>query len=370
MSAEKILSKISEWIPDYDELAQLASQKYDIPELFSEDILLSEAILTKIFCRDPRISYYFGKLMLREPMDVYDMMFRSWMLKYFNKPWEKEMKRKLDKKLEKYIELKGMPGRFSKLGPLYAMYLSFAIGSKAKGTFEEPQDPSFIANYLIYKLNTESKLDNKYLKKLISAQRENGGFPASTLTTTKSTIYSTALALIPLIVHNHKSKQVRAGIKFILNEEPPYGFVKGGEPQLYVNLLIAYTLRLYEYFNEMYNDPIVKLATRNKKELNLILYSQFDNYLAREFEIYMLDHSVMNSLGTKLEVKERRKDIYNILLESSGLDPAAVIDKLKERNSRYNYLKKRSHLTLIKLDLEYMKHMGLLAESNSRYFVI
>ncbi len=370
MEAEKILSKITNWIPDYDELSQIASQKYDIPELFSEDILLSEAILTRIFCRDPRISYYFGRLMLREPMDVYDMMFRSWMLKYFNKPWEKEMKRKFDKKLEKYIELKGMPGRFSKLGPLYAMYISFAIGNKAKDSFEEPKDPSFIANYLIYKLNTEGKLERKYLRKLISSQKENGGFPASPLTTMKPTVYSTALALIPLIVYNPKSRHVKAGINFILSEEPPYGFVKGGKPQLYVNMLVVYTLRLYGYFIDMYSDPIVKIALENKKDVNLLLYSKFDEYLANEFEIYRMDYSVMNSLGTKLEVKERRKDIYNILLEHGGLDPAAVIDKLKELSPRYKYLKKRSHLTLIKLDLEYMKHMGLLAESNSKYFII
>ena len=370
METEKILRSISSWVPDYDELKVIAAQKYDIPELFSEGILLSEAVLTKIFCGDPDVEHHFSKLMLREATDIHEMIFKSWMLKYFNKPWEVNEKKKLDNRILKYIETRGLPGRFSKLGPLYAMYLSFAIGKVNDSLFEEPKEPSFIANYLIFRLNSGDKIDRKLLTKLIKSQGKNGGFPASSLTTKKETIYGTALALIPLIVDNYKSKYTKSAINFLLNNKPPYGFVKNGEPQLYVNLIVSYVLRLYSFFEEAYSDPIIKLVS-DKKELNRILYSQFDSYLAKEFELVRLDHSVMNSLGTKFEVKARRQDIYNLLLDHGGLDPARIIDLLKEKYpTKYNHLKKRSHLTLIKLDLEYMRHMGLLGEYNSRYFII
>ncbi len=371
MVAEEFLSKIAKWVPDYDEISKISSQKYDVPELFSEGVLLSEAVLTKIFCNDPSVGKHFAKLISIEPDNVYDLIFRSWVLKYFNREWQKKYKQKIDHQIQKYISKNGLPGKFSGLDLMYAMYASFGFGN-VNFDFKEQHEVSFLSYYIIYKLNLGS-MDASLIKELMKFQFKNGSFPASNLTTKKSTIYGTALALIPLIVYDFKSQKVRKAMNYLLSNEPPYGFTKDSEPQLYVNLFASYSMRLYDYFDQMYKDPLVKLALKgvNKHDLNLVLYSEFDTFIKASFLTSFEHEALANALGTKIEVKERRADIYTILEEEGRMDPAGVIDELKRRNSdKYSNLKKRSHITLIKLDLEFMRHLGLLAESNSKYLIV
>ena len=372
MVAEKFLSKIANWVPDDDKIAELSAKPYDLPELYSEPILLSEAILTKIFCGDPKIENYFGRLMWHSPTDIYDMIFRSWVLKYFNKPWEKKYKKILDKKIEKYILSKGLPGRFSRLDTMYAMYLSFAVDKDFKFKFDLKNEPSLISYYLIYLLNSKNKLDKNLLKKLKGFQRKNGGFPSSKLTTMRSNVYGTTRALVPLIVENYNSPIVKRALKFLYSIEPPYGYFKDDEPKLFVNLFVSFVIRLYEFFNESYKQEIIKIASKNNNELvNLTLYREFSNYISRFFELQREELVLKNSFGTKSEVRSRRDDIYLILLKEGGMDPASIIDKLKETYpEKYRHIKKRSHLTMIKLDLEFMRHLGVLSEANSKYFII
>ncbi len=371
MVAEEFLSKIANWVPDYDEISRISSQRYDVPELFSEGVLLSEAVLTKIFCNDPNIGKHFARLMSIEPDNVYDLIFRSWVLKYFDKGWEKKYKQWVDHKIQKYVSKNGLPGKFSGLDLMYAMYASFGFGN-LDVDFKGSNEVSFISYYLIYMLNNGS-IDEKLVRDLIKFQFKNGSFPASSLTTRKSTVYGTALALIPLIVYDFKSKSVKKAIDYLLSIEPPYGFTKDSEPQLYVNMFASYAIRLYDYFDQMYKDPLVKLALKgaNKRDINLALYSEFDTFIKTSFVTEFERNAIMNALGTKAEVKERRADIYEILEEGGRMDPASIIDELKRGYpERYSHLKKRSHITLIKLDLEFMRHLGLLAESNSKYLII
>ena len=251
------------------------------------------------------------------------------------------------------------------------MYLSFAVNKEFNFEFNTKNEPSLISYYLIYLLNSKNKLDKKLLHKLKGFQRKNGGFPSSQLTTMKTNLFGTTLALIPLIVENPNSENVKKAINFLSSVEPPYGHFKEEKPKLYINLFASLAFRLYEFFKESYKQEIVKIALKQKKNVNMILYKNFTDYLSKSFELQRNELILKNSFGTKIEVRERRDDIYYILLDKGGLDPASIIDELKKRNpEKYKHIKKRSHLTMIKLDLEFMRHLGLLAESNSRYFII
>jgi hypothetical protein len=73
-------------------------------------------------------------------------------------------------------------------------------------------------------------------------------------------------------------------------------------------------------------------------------------------------------LGTTHRAVTRRIEIINILNKNNSLATADIIDKLQELKE-YKYLKKKTHLTQIKSDVEYLKDIKLIYELNGEYIL-
>ena len=80
--------------------------------------------------------------------------------------------------------------------------------------------------------------------------------------------------------------------------------------------------------------------------------------------------SILNSkiLGTTSRAISRRIEIINILNKNKSLVTAEIIENLQELEE-YKYLKKKTHLTQIKSDVEYLKDIKLIYELNGEYIL-
>ncbi|MEM4247670.1 MAG: hypothetical protein QXH80_00180, partial [Candidatus Nanoarchaeia archaeon] len=73
-------------------------------------------------------------------------------------------------------------------------------------------------------------------------------------------------------------------------------------------------------------------------------------------------------LGITDKAVERRKEILKILSEQGEKDCAEIIDALKEM-PRYQSLNKRSHLTQIKADIDFLRSLNAIyVTENDKYF--
>ena len=66
---------------------------------------------------------------------------------------------------------------------------------------------------------------------------------------------------------------------------------------------------------------------------------------------------------------DRRIKIINILSKEGEMGVAEVIDALREFDE-YKNLNKKSHMTQIKLDLEYLREANLVGAHDYNYFLV
>ena len=81
--------------------------------------------------------------------------------------------------------------------------------------------------------------------------------------------------------------------------------------------------------------------------------------------------ALLNSrlLGSTKSAIDRRKEILRILDENGPKDIAQIIDFLREKPA-YKNLNKKSHMTQIKNDVEYLRALNLIAEFEREYYLV
>jgi hypothetical protein len=136
----------------------------------------------------------------------------------------------------------------------------------------------------------------------------------------------------------------------------------------YVTHLFSFYLFLKESLNST-EAEFLKSKIKNKQDITNFYYRKFEVDL-RSRLILMNYQAVLTSkvLGTTHRAVTRRIEIINILNKNNSLATADIIDKLQELKE-YKYLKKKTHLTQIKSDVEYLKDIKLIYELNGEYIL-
>lgn len=247
---------------------------------------------------------------------------------------------------------------------------------------EHESQISFTANAILSLLycgeSPISPIIQKARKFLESKQFPDGGWSSSKFTVAdKSTTYATALVTqtLMLISENPFNKKIEDGIKFLLAMQLPNGgwpLVKGEQPTYYTTLHVVNTLALYDFLKQNKNRLAnLKNYVISPQFATLLLENEFELSVLTSFDS-LLKNAALTShvLGSTSESIQRRVEIIKILSRTDMLGMAEIIDKLKE-NSKYSHLNKRSHMTLIKNDIDYLKSLNMVFEAdNYRYFVV
>jgi hypothetical protein len=196
------------------------------------------------------------------------------------------------------------------------------------------------------------------------------------LTTEKPTTYATAIAVVALMLASDEpvNKKVENGIAFLVKAVSKNGgwqLVKGEEPRFYTTYYTAHTIALYKYMKHMWDKPEILLLRKQLKpqQVSAYLFNSFLSYLKKKLKIIvLLDSLNSKALGTTSKAVERRKEMLRILAKGGVMDIAAIIDELKKLPD-YAGLSKKSHITQIKSDLEYLRDIHLVSKTKYEYFV-
>jgi hypothetical protein len=264
------------------------------------------------------------------------------------------------------------------------------LKNKAKDNFgwgftsdSEKSEASHTANTILSLLfvgEDPQQKDMQMAKKFLeSRQFPDGGWASSRLTVhDKPTIYSTGATTLALLLLSDdlNSKSVLKGIKFLLDNQLENGgwpLVKGEkESELYSGKYAIETLAFYKFLVERLNsyDMLMLAKKLSPQEINRLLWFEFKKAAIERVKDAFLQ-SVLNSefLGATSDAISRRKDILKILSASGQKDIAGIIDSLKE-NEAYAELNKRSHMTLVKNDMDHLRSVSLVFESEGKYFVV
>jgi len=216
-------------------------------------------------------------------------------------------------------------------------------------------------------------------KFLEEKQFKDGGWSSSKLTVfNKPTTYSTAVALMSLMQLSEDpfNERVEKGIKALLDAQLENGcwpLVFGEEDiDYYPNLYAVKALSYYLYLKENWGKPEYKLLKKQLKStqhFTAMLTLQFEDKVKSEF-CRIMYRSVLDSriLGITDRAVERRKEILRILGEQGEKDCAEIIDALKEL-PKYQELQKRSHLTQIKADVDFLRSLNVIRVTDKdKYF--
>jgi len=215
----------------------------------------------------------------------------------------------------------------------------------------------------------------KFLEK---KQLPDGGWPSSKTTVAeKSTTYGTSFATISLMLlsENPFNKLVETGVKYLLdvqNKDGGWSLIKGERSEFYTTYYVVYALAFYKYLRENLKNPKFAYLKDKLKPQQLVqfLLQNFEdekfNWLSTATAKSALTERM---LGSTFDSVLRRKDILQILSVKGELTIADIIDALKE-NKRYEHLNKRSHITLIKNDIDYLRSLNLVYEQDNKYFVV
>jgi len=213
---------------------------------------------------------------------------------------------------------------------------------------------------------------------LLSKQLADGGWPSSKATIAdKSTVYSTAFVVtcLSILSENTSAKQIEKGLKFLLDAQNPDGgwpLTKKEKSEFYTTYYASYALALYKYLKENLDSPKFsylkeKLPVQQLAQFLLLKFEEeLTNWVRTATNEALADS---NLIGSTFDAVMRRKDILRTLSKTIELTPAEIIDELK-KDKKYEHLNKRSHITLIKNDLDYLRSLKLVFEQNNRYFIV
>jgi len=249
-------------------------------------------------------------------------------------------------------------------------------GHDARAKHSETPSTAYISTALIL---CEESPDSPILQKartfLEKMQRADGSWIAqrvkipSTYATSRA-----ALALMMLSKSPFNSNVVNA-LKFLLKSQSRTGgwaFAAGKPPQFYTTYYSVLTLALWRYLKEFWDRSDIKQLRDQlgPQETAIWLYRRFPYHLQQRYE-KMLLRSMLNTkaLGSTKDAIKRRQDILCMLSRWGSADSAEVIDRLKMR-PEYSGLSKKSHITQIKADLDYLAEINLVSRVRGRYALI
>jgi len=266
----------------------------------------------------------------------------------------------------------------------YLNWLKKGIAKDGLGWGAEPNAsksyPTFTANAIISHIAAGGDVFEKHIQTAIkfleNLQEEDGSWRSSRHTTEKPTGYATALVTIALLFkYQPTSPRIKKAINYILsiqNKDGGWPLVEGEESYIYPTYFATFCLSFYNYLNEKYKIlPFSLLVKIEPGYLNTINFFDFNSHTMAKFKQNLL-RSVLNSkaLGSTRQAILRRKNLLQILSYKQPLSIAELLDELKLLPD-YANLKKKSHLTQIKYDLDYLTEIGLAEfdENRLKYYV-
>jgi prenyltransferase beta subunit len=214
---------------------------------------------------------------------------------------------------------------------------------------------------------------------LEDAQLPGGGWHSSSRTVYgQPTTYGTAIATLSLMLlaNNPLNEKVAQGVNYILKRQLSDGGWSLTEEdkvgKSYTTYHCALTLAFYKFLKENLSLPKYSILKGKvaPQYLTQILWKAFEEDRTYWLKLTMTQ-SMLNSklLGSTNDAVNRRKDILKILDETRALTVAEIIDELKKKEI-YSHLKKRSHITQIKNDVEYLKSLNIIYEFDGKYFIV
>ncbi len=225
-------------------------------------------------------------------------------------------------------------------------------------------------------ISQELQAARKFLEE---RQMKDGGWPSSKFTVAdKPTTYATSLAIMSLLQlsENPFSEKITRGVKALLGAQLESGCwpLVFDEERIdyYPNLYAIKALSMYLYFRENWEREHyahVKDKLSAPQYFSTMLASKFEGDVVEEFHKAnyksILDSKVLGITG---RAAERRKEILRVLAEEGEKDTAGLIDSLRVM-PQYEYLKKKSHLTQIKADVDFLRELKVIYNRDNKYFV-
>lgn len=218
---------------------------------------------------------------------------------------------------------------------------------------DKRSEPTFTANALLslFRLGLKPEELEKEIEALISMGK-NGLWCNSRLTVRKFTTYATALGAKILML---TGKDVSRSVEFLRdarNKDGGWPLVPGEESQIYTTYYVSELL----WFHKMAQKFGTWNVFKNQLEYERLWLYRF------------LAESILGgkAMGSTRKAVERRKLIVEIL-SKSPMDAARVIDELKARGLNLN---KKYHMTQIKVDLEHLRDLGIVAKEGYTYYLI
>ena len=224
-------------------------------------------------------------------------------------------------------------------------------------------------------LNSGKQASSEYLIKsrkfIESKQLEDGHWIAKAEDGHRNAEATAAAALVLMILSDNPFNQrVEKAIDYLLSIQNSKGHYSRESIHSirYVTNLFSFYLFLKESLNSAESE-FLKSNIKNKQDITNFYYRKFESNLKSNLKL-MSFQSILNSkiLGTTSRAISRRIEIINILNKNKSLVTAEIIENLQELEE-YKYLKKKTHLTQIKSDVEYLKDIKLIYELNGEYIL-
>jgi len=245
-----------------------------------------------------------------------------------------------------------------------------------QGKLSEPPATGTVAvTMIMLGENPENPALRKAAAFLEKSQLTDGGWKTTRIK--EAGAYPTAFATLALMLlsKNPFNERVQKGVDYLLkiqNKDGGWPFAAGHASQLYTTYYAVHTLAFWQHLHDEWDRPEIK-ELRDKlglQETAVWLYRRFPSHLKERFE-KLLVRGMLNTkaLGSSKDAIRRRQDILLALSEGGPGDTAEVIDRLKLR-PEYEHLSKKSHITQIKADLDYLVDINLAGLVRRRYSVV
>ncbi|UCD04025.1 MAG: terpene cyclase/mutase family protein [Candidatus Woesearchaeota archaeon] len=237
----------------------------------------------------------------------------------------------------------------------------FKKARKGKGWSRDDKDdkiePSFTANGILSLIKLGEQPPKEAVDYLESEQEDNGGWRvlSDSGQWENVTSYSTALCVSSLLLANGSREKVEKGMEYLLKCQDESGRIlrSPNEKETY-HYLFYYVIQALELY----------LYSKN----NILDLHKFEEEKKQQF-LFACYRNVLNSraLGVTEQSRIRRKDILRAL-EEGDKEVAEIIDYLKKDN-KYQHLNKKSHITQIKSDVEYLRSIKLIGKRRESYYI-
>jgi len=205
---------------------------------------------------------------------------------------------------------------------------------------------------------------------LIKTQKDDGSWE-SPLSPGIGSPHLTGISTLALMLTSEDpfNEQIEKAIAYLLNSQTEEGFFS--RPPVHHIYYTNQVLSFYLYLKD-------RLGSKEIKELQQYIKAPqyLTNYIFKAFKkenFNKLNRALLSAtlrskvLGTTDRAVNRRILIMDILNSLGSKTVAEIIDELKKHDG-YSNLKKKSHLTQIKSDLEFLKDLKLVQEENRLFY--